>query len=239
MNGIRKRRCVALRSKFEDLTTDEPPKVRRRLNSPTSHGPVTVSMAFEAELLNDPDADDVKKAEYMSDLLAREAECVVYAPNSAYLEYRQYLVEFVYEIQKYCKLGPYTAPATIQYIDRILAVLNIDKHSLYLITACCSLLAAKFLDTEDKIPSINELHDWCLNSYSHDEIRRNEVVVAERLKWKFHTVTPMHFLQFYLTFPDVCHLPAERVGLKELDVNSLDLQKSDTPKKEVSTSKKD
>merc|ERR1719334_613432 len=72
-----------------------------------------------------PHDDGVYSTDYHSDLLKRESLYHVYKPDSPYLRYRKLLIEFLYEIGRYCRLSPTSVPLAVQYLDRILSKSNV------------------------------------------------------------------------------------------------------------------
>eukprot|EP01098_Paradermamoeba_levis_P006052 TRINITY_DN2520_c0_g1_i1.p1 TRINITY_DN2520_c0_g1~~TRINITY_DN2520_c0_g1_i1.p1 ORF type:complete len:263 (+),score=39.64 TRINITY_DN2520_c0_g1_i1:156-944(+) len=94
-------------------------------------------------------------------------------------------------------LSPLTVHIAISLFDRFIAVRKQDRKLLQLVACCCLLLAAKVEET-DKIPSLEELNNYTKNSYRIQHFKEMEVIILHSLNWDLETITPSHFLNYYL-----------------------------------------
>jgi hypothetical protein len=79
-------------------------------------------------------------------------------------------------------------------MDRVLQSVTVAKNRLQLIAACCFLLAAKYEEAEENIPSAADVSSFCNNAYPAALINEFEVLILERLGWKCTVITPLTYL---------------------------------------------
>jgi Cyclin, N-terminal domain len=79
-------------------------------------------------------------------------------------------------------------------MDRVLQSVTVAKNRLQLIAACCFLLAAKYEEAEENIPSAADMSAFCNNAYPASLINEFEVLILERLGWKCTVITPLSYL---------------------------------------------
>jgi hypothetical protein len=56
----------------------------------------------------------------------------------------------------------------------------------------------KFEEAEADIPYAQELQDFAQHEYTATQVKQMELVVLKKLDWRLATVTPYHFLGYYL-----------------------------------------
>ena len=109
----------------------------------------------------------------------------------------------------------------------------IPKGKLQLISLCCLIAAGiedkdyefsysfigKFSETDDKVPSYKEIYELCKGTYPMDYFKQAEKLVFDTLNWQLKTITPYHFVQFYLS--KGCAFSTDQTFIRNMDVKLL------------------
>ncbi|NWV49636.1 CCND3 protein, partial [Daphoenositta chrysoptera] len=99
-------------------------------------------------------------------------------------------------------------PLAMNYVDRYLSSVPVQKNHLQLLGAVCMLLASKLRETMPL--TVEKLCIYTDNSITPQELLHWELLVLERLKWDLVSVIPNDFLAHILhRLP----LPADRAEL--------------------------
>ena len=69
---------------------------------------------------------------------------------------RKELVETIGEVGERLGLSPLTSSHAVRYMDHILSQIEFPRTRLKLVAICCSLLASKFDELDEKIPLIRD-----------------------------------------------------------------------------------
>ncbi|NXH48085.1 CCND3 protein, partial [Dicaeum eximium] len=99
-------------------------------------------------------------------------------------------------------------PLAMNYVDRYLASVAVQKNHLQLLGAVCMLLASKLRETMPL--TVEKLCIYTDNSITPQELLHWELLVLEKLKWDLVSVIANDFL------PHILHrlpLPADKVEL--------------------------
>lgn len=135
--------------------------------------------------------------EIFLDMQKKEKRHRIYNEHSKYLKHRRIIVDWMCEVGEEYKLSPLTIHCAVRYLDRVLSSLDVAKNRLQLVAMACILIAAKFEEAEEIIPTLCELNECSNNAYSIDALKEMEVSVLRHLNWSLALVTPIHFLHFY------------------------------------------
>jgi hypothetical protein len=119
-------------------------------------------------------------------------------PDANYIKYRRYLVDWMCEVGEELRLHHSTIHVAVKYLDRILPVVKVERHQLQLVALSCIMVASKFEEAEDFVPSVSELNEYTKLDYTPEMIQQMEVEVLNRLDWRLTAITPLHFLGYYL-----------------------------------------
>ena len=73
------------------------------------------------------------------------------------------------------------------------------RPSFQLIAQTCILIAAKFGETNDKLPTMEELNAMSENVYTVELFQQFEAFVLNFLRWEIVAVTPICYMKRFLT----------------------------------------
>lgn len=104
---------------------------------------------------------------------------------------RSILVDWLVEVGEEYKLSSQTLFLTVNYIDRLLSKVAVNRSKLQLLGITCMLIAAKY--EEIYPPSIDEFVYISDNTYTRDEVLAMESVVITSLKFHLSAATPWEF----------------------------------------------
>lgn len=128
---------------------------------------------------------------------ALESYGKTYCPEARYLKFRRVLGDFLSEVSEDFGLSSCTVHVAIGYLDRFLQQANVARNRLQLVAMCCLLVAAKYEEAEENVPTVAHLNEYANNSYKPEIIHRMEVKVLEKLGWSLTVITPLHFLGYF------------------------------------------
>lgn len=103
----------------------------------------------------------------------------------------------VLQVGEEYKLSPLTIHCSVRYLDRLLGTVDVPKNKLQLVAMACILVASKYEEAEDVIPTLAELNECSNNAYTIDAVKDMEVCVLRSLNWSLTIINPIHFLHFY------------------------------------------
>lgn len=86
----------------------------------------------------------------------------------------------------------------VNYLDRILSVLNVKKNQLQLIASVCLFIASKFNASSNFITA-SHLAMYTDFSITVDELLEWELTVLQALKWSVSIATPFDFLHRFVS----------------------------------------
>eukprot|EP00992_Anisonema_acinus_P011332 TRINITY_DN7327_c0_g1_i2.p1 TRINITY_DN7327_c0_g1~~TRINITY_DN7327_c0_g1_i2.p1 ORF type:complete len:267 (-),score=42.75 TRINITY_DN7327_c0_g1_i2:174-974(-) len=148
------------------------------------------------------DEDTIR--EILANLKKKEANPRKYQldPLSHYIRCRKTLVVWVIEVCEVLGLSNTTAFHATNLMDRVFESPDLNqrarKQQFQLIAMCCILIAAKFNEIEEKLPSMHDLNELAAGTYTVDLFRRLELSMLTFLKWEVTCVTPACYLKHYL-----------------------------------------
>eukprot|EP00743_Colponemidia_sp_Colp-15_P012918 GILK01014848.1.p1 GENE.GILK01014848.1~~GILK01014848.1.p1 ORF type:complete len:288 (-),score=33.84 GILK01014848.1:116-868(-) len=122
----------------------------------------------------------------------------VYDTSASYLKYRRILVDWMSEVGEEFELTDCTVHVAVSLLDRVLHQAVISRTRLQLVAMCCLVIAAKFEETESKVPSVKALQQCSNNAFSIELINQMEVYLLNVLEWQVKSVTSMHFISFFI-----------------------------------------
>mmetsp|Transcript_35451 Transcript_35451/g.56957 ORF Transcript_35451/g.56957 Transcript_35451/m.56957 type:complete len:443 (-) Transcript_35451:140-1468(-) len=108
---------------------------------------------------------------------------------------RSILVDWLVEVADEYKLHRQTFFLTVNYIDRVLSDISINRTKLQLVGVSAMLLASKY--EEIYPPSVDEFVYISDNTYTRDEVIRMESLILKSLKFRLTAPTPEEFLKIY------------------------------------------
>jgi hypothetical protein len=126
----------------------------------------------------------------------------IHALDCPYIQCRKVLVGWMIEVCEALKFGGVTTFHSCYLMDRVFLseVLNQTsrRQSFQLVAMVCILIAAKFGEADNKIPSMADLNEMSANSYSVELFRKVETSVLNFLNWKVNCITPLCFVKYFL-----------------------------------------
>jgi hypothetical protein len=116
---------------------------------------------------------------------------------------RPYLLDFLIEAHAAFQLLPATLFLTINILDRYCSKRVVYKRHYQLVGCAALLIAAKYGDKKDRVPTIKELKSMCCSLYDDDMFTQMEWHVLQTLGWTMGHPTADSFLQIaVLDAPD-------------------------------------
>ncbi|PWW78539.1 hypothetical protein C7212DRAFT_343241 [Tuber magnatum] len=111
---------------------------------------------------------------------------------------RPYLLDFLIEAHTAFSLLPETLFLTINLLDRYCSKRVVYKRHYQLVGCSAMLIAAKYGDRKDRVPTIRELKSMCCGLYDQDMFIQMEWHVLQTLNWTVGHPTVDSFLQMVL-----------------------------------------
>lgn len=96
---------------------------------------------------------------------------------------RPYLVDFLIEIHQSFRLRPETLYLTMNIVDRYVSKRIVYKRHYQLVGCAALLIAAKYEDSKDRVPTVQELSQMCCNAYDASAFTQMEGHVLSTLDW--------------------------------------------------------
>lgn len=108
---------------------------------------------------------------------------------------RPYLVDFLVEIHQTFGLRPETLYLTLNIVDRYVSKRIVYKRHFQLVGCAALLIAAKFEDPKDRVPTVHELSQMCCNAYDESAFTQMEGHVLSTIDWALGFPTPEAWLR--------------------------------------------
>ena len=123
---------------------------------------------------------------------------------------RPYLLDFLTEAHGAFNLLPETLFLTVNLLDRYCSRRIVYKKHYQLVGCSALLIAAKFGDRKDNVPTIKELNSMCCGLYDDDMFIQMEWHVLQTLDWNINHPSIDHFLKIAMEpqapDPEVQHM---------------------------------
>jgi hypothetical protein len=118
---------------------------------------------------------------------------------------RPYLLDFLIEAHAFFQLLPETLFLAVNLLDRYCSRRVVYKRHYQLVGCASLLIAAKYGDKKDRVPTIRELKSMCCSLYDEEMFTQMEWHVLNTLDWTIGHPTVDSFLQLALTeeFEDI------------------------------------
>lgn len=111
---------------------------------------------------------------------------------------RPYLVDFIVEIHQTFRLRPETLYLTMNIVDRYVSKRIVYKRHFQLVGCAALLIASKFEDAKDKVPTVSELSQMCCSAYDESAFTQMEGHVLSTIGWVLGFPTPEAWLRITL-----------------------------------------
>ena len=112
---------------------------------------------------------------------------------------RPYLLDFIIEAHAAFQLLPETLFLAINLLDRYCSRRVVYKRHYQLVGCAALLIAAKYGDKKDRVPTIRELRSMCCSLYDEEMFTQMEWHVLQTLNWIIGHPTVDSFLQIALS----------------------------------------
>lgn len=112
---------------------------------------------------------------------------------------RPYLLDFLIEAHAAFQLLPETLFLAVNLLDRYCSKRVVYKRHYQLVGCASLLIAAKYGDRKDRVPTIKELKSMCCSLYDEEMFTQMEWHVLNTLDWIIGHPTVDSFLQIALT----------------------------------------
>lgn len=112
---------------------------------------------------------------------------------------RPYLLDFLLEAHHAFQLLPETLHLAVNLLDRYCSRRVVYKRHYQLVGCAALLIAAKYGDRKERVPTIRELKSMCCALYDDDMFTQMEWHVLQTLNWMIGHPTVTTFLDLALT----------------------------------------
>ena len=112
---------------------------------------------------------------------------------------RPYLLDFLLEAHHAFQLLPETLHLTANLLDRYCSRRVVYKRHYQLVGCAALLIAAKYGDRKERVPTIRELKSMCCSLYDDDMFTQMEWHVLQTLNWVIGHPTTTTFLQLAMS----------------------------------------
>lgn len=155
--------------------------------------------AFKAEsrpIINDVEYRDeiVAHMHHMESETLASVELMDVQPELKWFM-RPYLVDFIVEIHQTFRLRPETLYLTMNIVDRYVSKRIVYKRHFQLVGCAALLIAAKFEDAKDRVPTVAELSQMCCSAYDDSAFTQMEGHVLSTIGWCLGFPTPEAWLR--------------------------------------------
>jgi len=111
---------------------------------------------------------------------------------------RPYLLDFLLEAHHAFQLLPETLHLAVNLLDRYCSKRVVYKRHYQLVGCAALLIAAKYGDRKERVPTIRELKSMCCSLYDDDMFTQMEWHVLQTLNWVIGHPTVTSFLELAL-----------------------------------------
>jgi cyclin A len=159
----------------------------------------------------------------------RNWNCFDIVQNEITEQMRSILIDWLTEVTEEYGLCLNTLFLTVDYIDRILEVLQVPRSKLQLLGVSCMLVASKFEEIHP--PLVDDFVYITDNTYCREEILKMELICLNTLKFSLTVSTIKNFLTRFLLISEVrdYRIMHHTHYLAELTLPDFSLQKKYKP----------
>ena len=124
---------------------------------------------------------------------------------------RPYLLDFLIEAHGAFQLLPDTLFLTINLLDRYCSRRVVYKRHYQLVGCAALLIAAKYGDKKDRVPTVRELRSMCCSLYDEEMFIQMEWHVLQTLGWQVGHASVDSFLQLAMDGSETRDVEAENM----------------------------
>lgn len=108
---------------------------------------------------------------------------------------RKLLVEYLVQVHELFDLRPATLFLAINILDRYCCRRMIDRHHYQLVGCVSFLVAVKFREPNERVPSLQDLSKLCESAYTVTELADKEWDLLDALQWTVDHPDPCTFIE--------------------------------------------
>lgn len=108
---------------------------------------------------------------------------------------RPYLVDFIVEIHQTFRLRTETLYLAMNIVDRYVSKRIVFKRHYQLVGSAALLIAAKYEDAKDRVPTVADLCSMCCQAYDESAFIQMEGHILQTLSWQLGFPTPEAWLR--------------------------------------------
>ena len=142
------------------------------------------------------------EGELANDILAvlrkKELTLPQYKASSPQLAVRRYLVDWLAIIFEKIGSSYGILHLSVTLMDYFMDNHDIPEPQLHLVALTCFLLAAKFDEIENRIPTIEQLNFFVHNSFERSEFHAMELLLLDHFSWNVDLPTAASFVDMFL-----------------------------------------
>lgn len=131
-------------------------------------------------------------------LRKKELTLAHYKASSPQLALRRYLVDWLAIIFEKMGSSYGILHLSVSLMDFFMDNHDIPEPQLHLVALTCFLLAAKFDEIENRIPTIEQLNSFVHNSFERAEFHEMELLLLDHFSWKIALPTSASFVDIFL-----------------------------------------
>jgi len=111
---------------------------------------------------------------------------------------RQKVIHWIYSVANKLELQTSTIYRTIYYLDKLCTTKDVNYSHLRILAATVLLLAIKWNEKEERVPSLYRLNKECNKDYTPNSFKLMEIKVLNLLSFKLKIVLPIDFVSYYI-----------------------------------------
>ncbi|CAG8488146.1 838_t:CDS:1, partial [Ambispora gerdemannii] len=162
-----------------------------------------VKCRFDNSIWLEADKDEVDETEKI--MLEQELQCmpryemIAEQPEITW-DMRKRVIRWIIEVHIYFSEGNELSDESlylaVNILDQYLSVARVDNKHLQLVAITSLWIAIKYLETRDKVPTIDRLIHLCGKGYPREYFTQMEKHVCKAIFWRFWSPTAEGFLKF-------------------------------------------
>ena len=116
----------------------------------------------------------------------------------AYQQYRNAVCVWIVDVCRYFQLHLSTTHTAIAYLDRLQPDESFSRLEWQMLAITCVVIAAKFSEREEDVPSLGTLEEITQQQISTSVILNYELWALRKLSWEMNAYTPHAFVTCYM-----------------------------------------
>lgn len=113
-------------------------------------------------------------------------------------------MDWLSETGEHFGLHTSTVHVAIMLMDRIHNSILVSRRQVQLVAMACLIIAAKYEEAEQHVPTAADLNQYANFPYSREDIYNSEAYLLTILDWKITEVVPLHYVGFFMAKGVLC-----------------------------------